>query len=119
MAALTCKFDPTAVPYTVSCDNGCSASVAPVDEPVQHTLGNSPGYTWATSLRDASCARAAVRRRWCAATATGVRSIAPQAVLRWLACSRSVTRAGATRAVFAGASGMPREPDAGANATLC
>ena len=40
--------------YTVSCDSGCGASVAPVDEPVQHTLGNSPGCSWATSLRDAS-----------------------------------------------------------------
>ena len=110
---------PSAVPYTVSCDSGCSASVAPVDEPVQHTLGNLPGCSWATSLRDASCARAAVRRRWCAATATGARYIAPQAVLRWFASSRSVTRAGAIRAAFAGASGMPREPDAGANAKLC
>ena len=31
----TWQFDPSAVPYTVSCDSGCGASVAPVDEPVQ------------------------------------------------------------------------------------
>jgi len=116
--ALTWKFDPPAVPYTVSCDSGCDASVAPADEPVQHTLGNSPGCSWATSLRDASCVHAAGRPRWCAATATGARSIAPRAVLRWFAGNRNVTRAGATRAVYAGDSGMPRELSAGANAKL-
>lgn len=63
MAAPTWQFDPFAVPVTVSCDNECDASVAPVDDPVQqHTLGNSPGYTRARSLRDASCAQAAARR---------------------------------------------------------
>ena len=115
----TWQFDPSAVPYTVSCDSGCGASVAPVDEPVQHTLGNSPGCSWATSLRDASCVRAAALRRWCAATATEARSIAPRAVLRRFASSHSVTRAVAIRAAFEGASGMPREPDAGASAKLC
>ena len=39
------KLDPFAVPYTVSCNNGCSASVAPVGDSVQHTLGLLPRYS--------------------------------------------------------------------------
>jgi len=45
------------VPYTVSFDNGCSASAASVDDPVQHTLGNLPGCAYRTFLPDASCVR--------------------------------------------------------------
>lgn len=107
---------PFAVPYTVSCDNGCSASVAPVDDPVQHTLGNLPGCACGTFLPDASSARAAVRRCSFAATATAGRFTALRVAPRRRADSRNATPAGATRTAGPGASITPREPGAGASA---
>ncbi len=115
-AAPTWQFDATAVPYTVSCDNGCGASVAPVDDPVQHTLGNLPGCACGTFLPDVSCARGAVHRCCFVVTATAGRSIAPRVALRRRAINGSATPHGATRAACAGASSMPREPGAGASA---
>ena len=56
--ALTGEFDPTAVPYAVSCDNACGTSVAPVGDPVQHTLGNFAGVLMLEPIaRRFMCAR--------------------------------------------------------------
>ena len=88
------------MPYTVSCNNGCSASVAPVDDPFQRTLGNLPGCACGTFLPDASSARAVVRRCSCAVTATAGRSIALRVAPRRRADSRNARPASATRAAL-------------------